>query len=393
LADAVHNGRWALALQIDKGKTMDGIRTRSLVVGVIVLTSVALTFRRVRQVSDDSSEPQIPLLSFQAAQPSPVAGAGADESLIQVAATARSVALGPPAAGPVDAGEPIPKAWIHLPETSEPLQGWIVFYRHGCSNRFFTSPHVLELAAELRLGLVQFLPSKPAPEPGVTGAELLMRLADIAAQHNRPELAEAPLVLVGQSGAFNWGMSLAAEHPHRVLSVIGFRTGAWPMQRYSPDPFRNLPVLVLAGELDEAHRIADTLRLAEWARDQHLPMTVLHQRGGHHASPDVADEGIPVILEWLRAVVPPSLDAYGSDEAVCWLGCDDERWGDVQTLNVSHDPLEQEVGDVTTWLPNADFAETCSRDSDPYSSERIPRDVLGSRRRRSELMLLSKPIQ
>lgn len=264
-----------------------------------------------------------------------------------------------------------------LPSGPGPCRGWLILLKHGCSNQLFHNPQLRAFASEQRLALLQVLPETPLDAPGNTGAELTRLMLKLAERLDHPELAEAPVLLAGHSGAFNWGMAWASNYPERVLGVIGLRTGTLPPEKLSPVTFRQFPTLILAGELDADFRILDTVRLLNWATSECVPLTVLHHRGGEHAG-NVVEPCLPLMCDWMEHVLQrqPSAEVATSEIPKAIRNpYFDGLYGDVQAVEVTDLQTSSHRGRLLTWLPDQGFADKWLAESIPVASERIPSEV------------------
>ena len=268
---------------------------------------------------------------------------------------------------------------VQLPATPGPCRAWIVLLKHGCSNQLFHNPQFRAFASEQRLAILQVLPETPLDAPGNTGSELTHLLLRFSRQLNHPELADAPVLLAGHSGAFNWCLAWAAHYPQRVLGVVGLRTGKLLWEGYDPLVYRQFPSLAIAGELDQTFRIEETLRLLQWATAECVPLTVLHQRQGSHAGGDVVEHCLPLMCDWIQRVVDRQLPS-GADEPsqLVRIPYSAGLFGDLQAGTVGDLHAPSNRGRLLTWLPDTEFAEQWQLESVPCAVERIPADVVAT---------------
>ncbi|MEZ6067757.1 MAG: PQQ-binding-like beta-propeller repeat protein [Planctomycetaceae bacterium] len=268
---------------------------------------------------------------------------------------------------------------VYLPQQAAPYRGWIALISRGDSQWFFENGRMRSMANELGFGMIHFQPLSQVDGSGAAGEELLNLLAEQARIHQRPELQFAPLVLMGHSSAFNFAISFASNHPEHVLGLIGFRTSEFRTNGLAPAVHRQIPWLVLAGEQDQAYRIEHAARLAQLARNEQLPITILHQRDGHHFGPQAAGEGLPVILNWIPRIVDEQLPAEGTANGyppIERLRYDTGLAADVQGVKVGALTTVQARPTLTTWIPDEAFGRVWLKHSVPIAKERIPPDVI-----------------
>lgn len=206
--------------------------------------------------------------------------------------------------------------------------------------------HAVDRYGTALLGANLNLPATPQ-----TATDILQTLTEIAGQSGHPELAQAPLILVGMSFGGCFAYDLTRAHSARV---IGFITQKGGCLAFDGRTARDVPGYFFIGETDLAENDNIT-QVFENNRKQGAVWGFASEPGvGHMAVRD-----IDLLTNWIDTVVhlrlpasaPPgsTVTLNAVNEASGWLG-DRQTFAIAEFAQYGGDPLK------ASWLPTMQTA-------------------------------------
>ena len=182
------------------------------------------------------------------------------------------------------------------------------------------------------------------------GGDVLVKLMEVlASESSHPELARAPFVFWGWSASANFGTTFAEQHPERTAAVIRYHTHLRE-HKADIDVLSRTPVLLLAGEKDEAAGVEDAETLWKAGRRRGAAWTFAIEPGATHGDEQILMSSQQLMLPWIIAVVSQRVPTDAGrlrtlSDSAAWLG--DQR-GFAITPAASFTGTKAEV----SWLPD-----------------------------------------
>lgn len=172
-------------------------------------------------------------------------------------------------------------------------------------------------------------------------------LADFASKTGHPELAQAPLCLVGMSAGAGMSVTIAEAMPQRVIAVGPVCLEVGPRTAQS----REIPILTVFGEKDGGQYAKLMARLAE-ARARHARFAIAVQWGRRHEFGRANNLLFPHFHAAIRRRFnEPGQPLKPFPEAEGWLG-DVSNWRE-RVANIA--PFDEFPGprERACWFPDA----------------------------------------
>lgn len=245
------------------------------------------------------------------------------------------------------------RVWI--PDASQPVRGMIVLVP-GLDQDGRGAAEAGDwqaLARELRFGLVACNFTSSDGGGGYcyagrgSGKLLLNALEKFATAENRPEIAQAPLLLWGHSAGGQFNYNFACWKPERTLAFV-VNEGAYYYDTPATSLTRSTPAILFAGEKDKPERIANITHLFQTGRMQGALWAFCLEKGmGHSIGPSQH-----VAQQFFRSVVSLRLPDGGLDSGMKHLGASD---GLLAAHGGDALPAAQYKGSPrdASWLPDA----------------------------------------
>ena len=217
------------------------------------------------------------------------------------------------------------------------------------------------------------------PAKGV-GRALFTALDQLASSEHRPELAKAPLIAMGWSGAGSLVGRLAGCHPERYLAGIAYAPGQYdPLGmdtiELSRDAIRR-PQLIVANGADNVNGTERPYGYFRKYFDKGAPWTFVVQNRTPHCCPQNAQT---LILDWLGGVLTTPSESWGTGKhgyITVALSSVTDTWHrpvfNATSTRVSERARKAAFGELPAgWLPSNTFAEdwlTFVQRSDPIAN-------------------------
>ena len=142
----------------------------------------------------------------------------------------------------------------------------------------------------------------PVRNAAIGGADgLFILLEDLAKQSGHAELANAKLLLWGQSAAGSFVVTFAALYPGRTIGFVRYHSHSRELP-VDIETTAQIPGLLLAGETDETAGVEDTLALWRRGRVLGAPWTFGIEPGASHRSLEHLAHANRVAIPWVSAV-------------------------------------------------------------------------------------------
>ncbi len=175
--------------------------------------------------------------------------------------------------------------------------------------------HYLSLAATHGLAIMGS--KERLPDHADSDARVLAALAAVADQSDRPELAQAPLLISGNSGGAPQSYGFTLRQPERVIGLM-VRHGVAP-STLTAAAAQRVPAYVLLAELDEVVPNAPLTAFFATNRAEGALWAYAIEPGTTHYESTPAAQS--VIAQWMNTILglrlPPTVTP---DEASGWLG-------------------------------------------------------------------------
>jgi hypothetical protein len=193
------------------------------------------------------------------------------------------------------------------------------------------------------------------------GAKVLEALQELARKSDHPELANAPIVILGWSATGTFAGTFAGWKPERTLMFIRYHSS---MQDYDVRPAAySVPGLMAAGSHDPSAGTADAIRfVTDEGFKNRAPWTLFISPGSSHAGDETYDADWAYMQDWIERVYHKRL---GSNGEIRPVGIDCGVLGRMQLRSagpagnsaVSSAEVigtgEARAGDKISWLPDA----------------------------------------
>jgi dienelactone hydrolase len=249
------------------------------------------------------------------------------------------------------------------PSYKDPIRGIILLtsYGDGDGRTMAGDDSWQALAEKYRLALVGcFFKATNGADycdaPHGSGAALFEALSDFAKESNRPEVAQAALILYGEGegGQFNYNFVL--WKPERVVCFVVNKGGVYS-SNVAGDDTRAVPGLFIFGTGDDKSRATAITKIWKEGRDHGALWTLAPQaNSGRDFSQTAAFAHAffePMLKSRLPDVKvasdsPPQLNAMEENKG--WLG-------DLTTHEIHAESADKEPNLSAAWLPDQSFAQ------------------------------------
>lgn len=182
-----------------------------------------------------------------------------------------------------------------------------------------------------------------------SGAAFLTALEQLAALSDRPEIAEAPLLLWGMSAGGEFNYELALWRPDRVAAFVVNKGGIY-YSALASDEARQVPGLFFTGEEDLAFRNDIIRGIFSINRRAHALWALVEQTGVGHAV--AGSDNVAAIF--FREILEARLQATGELRR---LQLASGYYCDPASLNCEPASNTEEPREPVSWLANETLAQ------------------------------------
>ncbi len=252
---------------------------------------------------------------------------------------------------------------VWLPSGLDQVRGMIVLVpgANGDGRGQINDKSWRALAEDLGFGLIGcFFKSEGASycyAQNGSGETLLEALEEFAKSVERPEVAEAPVLLWGHSAGGQFNYNFACWQPERTLAFI-VNKGGYYYDTPARPATRDIPAILFLGMKDQPVRVKNITALFEEYRPRGALWALCREAGAAHGvgeSKSVAQEFFrAVVAERLSSKPPAGIEALVENEG--WLG-------DLETLEVAPEADFGGSKREAAWLPTGAVAEAWRRAS------------------------------
>jgi dienelactone hydrolase len=225
------------------------------------------------------------------------------------------------------------EARLFIPASAARVRAVIVVTGWGLGFDFVDAAQARRLAESTQSGLLLARTTSISTQAGygdwndasIGGADaLILALQRLAQEFDHPEVANAPLVIWGQSAGAGFGTSFAALHPDRTAAVVRYQSGAGVAAR-DLETVSRIPMLMIVAGKDSPALLDRAQSLWRDGRSLGAPWTFAEQPDAEHGEDEALGRACDLMVPWITAVLiqrlPPSGTALRPvGDAGGWLG-------------------------------------------------------------------------
>ena len=254
---------------------------------------------------------------------------------------------------------------LFVPRNVSHARAVIVVIKYGLGfDNIFYDPRWRKLAAsadapllwvrfsEIGLSADEF----PIERPVIQGADALVSLLqEIAQKSGHPELADAPVILWGHSGAGGRASLWASQNPQRTLAFVRYHSG--PVTG-DVNVVAKIPALYLSGRQDTTAPPRAAEDLWKSGRSLNAPWTFAIEPEAQHGDPKDLEKANDLVIPWIAAVTRQRLSPSGSLRSVAdgaaWIG--NNQTAEIRLFGEFTGPKAE-----ASWLPDETTARAWQR--------------------------------
>jgi pimeloyl-ACP methyl ester carboxylesterase len=264
-------------------------------------------------------------------------------------------------AGPV-AGAALDQAKFRwwAPPGEKHLRGVLVLVngRNMEGRTLVNDPDWQKLATDMKLGIVGcfFFGGKDyftyqSDPTGDVARTINRAVEELAKQNGYADLKSPPLIFWGHSAGANVNAAYGARYPERVVAAINLKGPGGPG---SATPAKNaVPYLVITGAKDKPEWVKSSSDNFNAGHKAHALWTrAINPNEGHEAG-----KSRPLMVAYLRCVIPLRLDSSSSSSAPKRLSESDGWLGNPQTYDIASYSRYQGNRNEAIWLPDESTAK------------------------------------